>query len=322
MPINRYIVVEQQAFDLETFAAFGANALLHPIDQVSEDMSMEHGFEYPETSAKRLKRNRLFGPITNGGEVAVPMYTRGFPTLCYYALGAVTTTEPTTGLFKHVIRASNSIPAFRMGIGKDINQHQFVGCAMKSMKIDYGVKDVSLATFDVLSRKELAVGALISPSFPDYDVLERSFLGVEVIAKINDVIVGYVRKFSLEVNNTLVDDNHGFGSRYLPKLIIQGLEIKGSIQIAFDDIARYNDVKDEVEPKLELIFTHGQPATTGYREISILLPKLSIDMGKMPTEGNKEYVIDADFTAEVEPGDPDAIEITVYNTESNAVFTA
>lgn len=321
MPINRYIVIEQQAFDVETFAAFAANALTHPIDDVSEDISMEHGFVYTETSSKRLKRNRLLGPITNGGEIGVPVYTKGFPTLLYYALGAVETTVPSAGLYKHIFRSANSIPAFRMGVGKDINQHNFVGCAVRSLKIDYTVAEASLATFDLFVRKELAPASLISPTYPDYDVLERTFLGVEVVAKINDTIVGYVRKFSLEINNTIVDDNHGFGNRYVPKLIIQGLEISGNLSVAFDDIARYNDVKNEVEPKLELIFSHGTPATVGYREVSILLPKLSLDMGKMPTDGNKEYVIDMDFTAEVEPGDPDAIEITVYNEETNVVLT-
>ncbi len=62
MANNRYVMFEEQAWASDTFTAFSANAAAHPIDQVSEDISEEHGFVYVQTSAKRNPRNRLLGP--------------------------------------------------------------------------------------------------------------------------------------------------------------------------------------------------------------------------------------------------------------------
>jgi len=132
---NRYVIFEKQAWATETFAAFAAAAAAHAIDQVSEDISEEHGFVYTRTSARRLARSRLLGPRVSGGEIAVPLYTRGTPTLLYYALGQVTTTEPVTLLvppnFKHVIVPSTTIQEFRMGIGKDLNNMNLLDVLLK-----------------------------------------------------------------------------------------------------------------------------------------------------------------------------------------------
>lgn len=322
MPNNRYLMFEEQDFAVETFAAFAAAAQAHAVDTVSEDISEEHGFVYKNTSAKRLARNRKLGPRVSGGEVGVPFYTRGTPTLIYYALGAITTTTEAAGPpenFKHVIVPSTTIPAFRLAVGKDINEHQFVGCAVKSCKIDYTVDDDAIVTLDLLVRKELAPATLQTPTFPDYDIKERSFLGTEVTAKVDGSDVGYVRSLSIEIDNDVVEDNHAFGSRFLPYLRVQGLTITGTITIAFDDIARYNDVLNEAENKFEFIFSTGTLGQIDYRDVHITLPKVSYDSGKLPTDANNEYVLEVNFTAEVDPGvNENGIEIVIHNDEAGA----
>lgn len=315
--MNRYVMFQKQTFATETFSAFDTASKAHAIDQVSEDISFEHGFVNPVTSAKRAPRNRLLGPITGGGEVGVPMYTRGFPTLAYYALGKDVTTAVTNG-FKHVITPSGSIPSFRMGVGKDKKEHRFVGCAVKSMKLDYSVDNPALATFDLLCRKELEPGDLQTVTFPDYDVKERSFLGVEVSVKIDDVAVAYVRSLNIEVNNTLVEDNHTFGSRYLPNLVVQDLEVKGSMELSFTDIQRYEEVRDEDQPSIELLFNHDTVDTAEHRALNVKLPEVSLDMGKLPTDGNKEYIMSIDFTAQSDDNTDKVIEMTVINEEASA----
>lgn len=326
MANNRYVMFEEQAFVLETFAAFAAAAAAHPVDQVSEDISEEHGFVYTQTSAKRLTRNRLLGPRVTGGEIAVPMYSRGTPTLLYYALGKVVTDEPVTMLvppnFRHIITADTTIPPFRMAIGKDLNEHQFVGCAMKGVKIDYTVGEPAMCTFDVLVRRELSPpGTLQTPTFPDYDIKERAFLGVEVGVEVDDVAATYVRSLSIDISNDLVEDNHSFGSRFLPELRVQGLTITGTMTIAYNLLARYQDVLDETEAKLEFIFFTGTSGTADYRQIEILLQHVSYDSAPLPTDSNKEFVLEVNFTAQIDPVvSPEAITITVFNDEIGADF--
>ena len=330
MANNRYAMFEQQDWLTDSFSAFDAAASAHAVDQVSEDISEEHGFVYVQTSAKRNMRNRLLGPRVLGGEIGAPFYTRGTPTLLYYALGAVVTTEPTAALvppnYKHMITPATSIPSFRLAVGKDIKEHRFVGCAMKSVKIDYSVGDPALCTFDLLIRKELpidaAVDTLQTPVFPDYDVKEKTFLGVEVDVKVNGTKVGYVRSMTVDISNDLVEDNHSFGSRELPLLRVQGLEITGSVTIAFEDIQRYKDVLDEAESKFEFLFSTGTLGAAGYRQIEIVLPKVSYDTAKLPTDNNKEFVLEVNFTAEVDPGvDENPITVNVFNDETSAAFS-
>lgn len=329
MANNRYVMVEAQAFNLDTFVTpFVGGGELHAVDQVSEDISEEHGFVYVQTSAKRLARNRLLGPRVLGGEIAVPLYTMGTPTLLYYALGAVTTTEPVTMLvppnYKHDITPGTSIPSFKMAVGKDLNEHGFVGCAMKGVKIDYSVGDPALCTFDLLIRKEIdPPGTLQTPTFPDYDVKERTFLGTEVTVEVDDVAAGYVRSMSLDISNDVVEDNFAFGSRELPDLRIQGLEVTGTVTIAFDNIQRYQDVLSETESKFEFLFATGTLGMADYRQVEIVLPKVSYDTAKLPTDGNKEYVLEVNFTAEVDPGvDDDPITINIFNDENGPALIA
>ena len=326
MANNRYVMVEEQAFSTDDFNAFSAGALAHAIDQVSEDISEDHGYVYVQTSAKRLARSRLLGPRVLGGEIAAPLYTRGTPTLLYYALGSVTTTEPVSMLsppnFKHDITPGTTIPAFRMAVGKDLKEHQFVGCAMKGVKIDYSVGDPALCTFDLLVRKELSPPeTLQTPTFPDYDVVERTFLGTEVTAKVDGGSVGYIRSLSIDISNDLVEDNFSFGSRELPDLRVQGLEVTGTVTIAFDDILRYQDVLDETEVKLEFLFKTGTLGMADYRQVEIVLPKVSYDTAKLPTDSNKEFVLELNFTAEIDVGvDDDPITINIFNDETGAEF--
>ncbi len=327
MANNRYIHFEQQAFATETFTAFDAAALLHPIDQVSEDLSEDHGFVYPTTSAQRTNRARILGPRVGGGEIAVPLYTVGTTTLIHYAMGATATTEAAAGPpanNEHKSTIANTVPAFRMAIGKDLNEHQYVGCAMKSMKLDYTVGDPALATFDVLYRKELSPPAtLATPTFPDYDVVERTFIGTEVVTEIDDTPVpGVIRTFSLELNNDLVEDNHGFGDRFLPALRVQNAEVTGSFTMLYDVLGRYQDGLDEAEKKLSFLFSTGTLGMTGYRAVEVLLEKVSLDVTKLPTDSNKEYIIDVNFTAEIDTaGDSEQLQVITHNDETAAAVT-
>ncbi len=310
-------------FDSETFSTFGTGSKAHIIDQLSEDMGVdEHGFHFPETSSQRLNRSKLYGPVKVNGEVAVPLYTIGTPTLLHYLLGKTTTTDGSPN--SHVIENANTVPAFRMAIGKDKKEHRFMGCAMKSCTLDFSLTEPATATFDIFSRKELAPGDLQSfggsgLSFPDYNVKDRSFLATEVGVKIGGEAAGNVRGLSLTVTNNIVEDTHTFGDRYQRQLIVQGLEVTGNITLAYDDIATYNYILNEESKKIELEFDHGTGATS--RSMKVEIPTVAFTSGKLPTDGKNEYILETDFTAEGTT-DGEAIKITVENEETNANLTA
>lgn len=328
MANNRYVMVERQGFAIEDFNAFSAAAIAHVIDQVSEDISEDHGFKYTNTAGKRAARARMLGPRSLGGEIGVPIYSKGTPSMLYYALGSVTSAAVvntgTADLMRHTIKPASSVPAFRMGVGKDIKEHQFVGCAVKSAKIDYSIDEPALATFDLLVRKELPPATLQTPVFPDYDTLERAFLGTEVTVDIGGTDVKYVRSLSIDISNGIVEDNFSFGGRELPDLRVQELEVTGSMSIVFNDIDRYNDVLNESKLDAKFVFQKGDPAADAdARRVEIQIPNMSLDSANAPTDGNNEYVLDITFTAQAKVGtDNENIVIIIENTETGAQLAA
>ena len=146
MALVRYIQFETQAlFDTETFAAFGANS--HTIDPVGEDISGDQQYLYPRTAGLRNVRGRIQGPKKWSGPIDTPLYPTHAVSLLYYTLGKLTTTvdTPTTNVNKHVIVKDDSIPFFRAGVGRQLNEHQYVGGIINSFTVDYSPDEVLTA---------------------------------------------------------------------------------------------------------------------------------------------------------------------------------
>ena len=311
---NRYIKLQKSTdFKVETWPSESTD--IHKIDMSSDDISGDKGFIYPETVAQRLKRNRLPGGVKYGGEIQVPAYPIEAISLLYYTLGKCTSAAGSNSLFDHVIKASNMIPSFIAAIGKDIKEHRFTGGCMKGVTIDYETGEPVLLSFDTMFRKELVPSSLSTIAFPDYNVAERAFSGAEVAHKVAGTQVHYIESASIEIANNVVDDNFVLGDRYLPTKFIEGLEITGSMELAYSDYARYEDFLDEDEPKLELLAEYG--ATTTKRAFGVELPKLSLNTANLPTDSTSRYLLEVEFMAERDAAD-DAIIIKATNPKTNA----
>lgn len=296
----------------------------HLLDQTSEDIGIDQGFIFPETSAQRVMRNRIPGQIAVTGDVQVPFYSTGTPTLIYYALGAASTTG--SGPYVHTIKADEP-KIFQMAVGKDRKEHRFAGCVVSSMTIDYDPSETVLTTFSIMARKELT-GATLEPGtpFPDYNILERAIGGTEVSTKIGvkvgsattqaSVAANYMESVSIEVDNGFVDDNYVLGSRYIPEAYEQNHTLTGSMEIGYDDYARYKAVVDENQWKVDLDgVTRGSAGTT--RKIQVQLPLVTLNTANLPTEGTDRYILSVDFTGQREGASDDLIVVKVTNGENN-----
>ena len=320
---NRYVGIKKQAgdYDSETWTdQTSSNA--HFLDAVSEDIGQDRGLIFPETSAQRVMRNRLPGPISISGDVQVPVYTIGTPTLFYYALGAATTETIASpnGHFMHTIKAANVPPTFQMEIGKDRKAHRYVGCVVKGMTIDYDPAESVLATFEVMPRKEIAAADLASVTFPDYNILERASSGTEIATEINDAVADFMESVSIEMDNGFVDDNHVLGNRYIPEKYVQTLDLSGSMEIGYDSYDRYESVVDEEQWKVELSQTHGTADTT--RSFKVELPQIALMTANLPTEGSDRFILSVDFKGERQASSDDLIVITVQNKEAATAIVA
>ena len=312
---NRYAKFQKSTnYVVDTWPADSANN--HEIDIISDDISGDKGFIYPETSAQRLKRNRLEGGIVYTGEIQIPAYPREAMSMLYYALGSLTSAMPdASGVIKHTVKMATTIPNFNLAIGRDKMEHRYTGGCLKGLTIDYEVNEPVLLTCDTMFRTELASGALDTITFPDYNVLEKAFAGAQVEHKINNTTVHYIESASVEIANSIVEDNFTLGSRYLPNKFVEGLEVTGNFEIAYSDYQRYADFLNEQELKLQLIASYGGAATA--REFELSLPNLSLNTANLPTDSTSRYLLETEFMAQRDSTN-NAVYAYISNTRTNA----
>ena len=313
---NRYCRFEVKSnFVSESFGSFSANE--HVLDVAGEDITGDHQYIYPQVTSGRVKRNKVTGPKKFSGTIECPVFPREGTSLLYYSLGGITTitNTPLTNLNTHTIKKATTIPFFRTAIGRDQSEHRYVGGIINSTTLDYAPDELLMASFDVVYRRELTLGSLASPTFPDFNANERAFGGVEVGVEFNDVAVTFVESASITWENNVAADAYALGSAYLPAGIVAGLDMSGSMDLRYDSNARYTDFLAGTDIKLELLAAYG--ATTFQRKVNINCPVVSYDTNKLPTENLERYVQTLDFTpARDANGDP--ILITVVNTRTNA----
>ena len=303
---------------------------IHYVDATSEDVTTDLGFIYPTTSAQRLKRNRLGGPVGVGGEIQIPLYTKGTPTLIHYAMGGADlggrnahrtrysgqddtgftgpTGQQSRTVWTHEFKIGADIPTFLCWIGKDKKEHRFIGGSMKSMTVDIDPGEPTLCSFDTMFREEMPRGDLATVTWPDYNVLERCASGAELNnTEVAGNAVDYIESGSIELTNTVVEDNYVIGSRYIPEKFVQEAEVTGSLTMNFANIVRYQDFITEKEPSIEFgqtrtiaddLTTHAVDERGESRSWSFFLPKVSFNTGNLPTEGSDRYVFETEYMSE------------------------
>ena len=335
--MSRYLCFQKHsstnaAFDNTTFDAWGTNAKY--LDMISEDISLTNNHIFPETNTGRVKRNRIAGTRMFSGDIQMPIYPIGTPSLVYYALGADDDTAGSHSLVNHVIKKGDSIPIFQMGIAKDLKEHVFRGCTVTSMTLDFDPSEVGLATFGILARNETERKDLdstrntaVKTAFTNakYGVDNRAFGGVETNVKVGAALssasaVNFIESLSVEMDNNVTDDNFVLGNRYIPEQYIQIIDISGSMEVGFNDIARYTEaVGEDASRAVELAASYSRTGVNGSdRKFTVQLPKIYYENVSLPTDGSDRFILSTDFMCDTDAnGDPIKVNVTSLETEAH-----
>ncbi len=321
MALVRYIQVETQSgFTTETFAAFGAD--VHIVDPIGEDITGDNQYLYPTTAGIRNIRGRIQGPKKFSGPLDMPLYPTHASSLLYYALGTVATVvdSPNTDVNTHTItKSEQTLPIFKAGIGRQLQEHRYVGGIMNSFTVDYSPDEILTASFETIFRRELTPGALdTDASFTDFDDVDRAFGGTEVNPEIDTTKVTFVESASITVENNVADDAYALCSPYLAAGVIGNLAVTGSMDLRYDSDATYTDWLDGTKAQFELNAQRGTGANV--RHIDFNLPVISYDVNRLPTDGFERYIQTIDFTAEPD-SNSDPIKVSVVNELAGAAFT-
>lgn len=322
---NRYTSFEATvaAFDVDTFTFTGNR---HDLDVMSEDIKPDKGHIYPATSTGRTRRGRIRGPLSWAGTIESPVFPIEATSLLYYSLGSLTTVidMPVATINTHTLNHAVTIPDFICEIGRDDKAHRYTGCIAKGVTLDYAPDAVLSQSVDVFFRKEQTTGSsLATITFPDYDVANRAFGGVEVVPGLGAALgstspVTFMESASVTWSNEFSDDAFSLGSQYLPANIVADFTVTGSWDMRFTLITdAYNDVYNAVNKSFQLAGTYG--ATTAQRDVKFIMDNISYDTTTLPTDGNKRYVQTVEFTGENNAaGLP--MKIDVINAKTNALM--
>ena len=140
--------------------------------------------------------------------------------------------------FKHVFRPTldDVLPSFTARIGKGLFEHVFSGATINS--IGFSVEQGFLvASASILAQKDAQVALNSSPKrFPTNMFTFRQ--GTTAIANVDRTSL--VQSFSVQWTNNI--DESGsvrHGSRFPRKFNTQGVDVTGSLQLAFEDMNEY-----------------------------------------------------------------------------------
>jgi hypothetical protein len=313
---NRYTIFEATAAgytsDTHTFTANE-----HIIDVVTEELTPERNNIYPVTSKGRTPRRKLKGPLGWTGNIETLFYTLEAPSLIYYAMGGDTTTG--VGPYRHISKPAATIPHFILETGRDQRAHKYTGCVATGFTIEYAPDSAITLNVDINARKEQANAALQTEAFPDFDSAERTFGGVEVVTAIGAAEGGSpsdfatVESFSLTYDNNFEDSAYTLSSQFLSGNFVNQINVTGSMELSFLQIADYDDVVGDVEKQLWLTANNGL-ATTFEREIILKMDRISYDSTTLPTNNAERYVQSLEFTCN-DNAAGNALEVEVLNNE-------
>ena len=140
--------------------------------------------------------------------------------------------------FKHIFRPTqeSTLPSFTARVGKGLFEHTFFGTAINSISfsVDRGILVVRASLLSQIDKNTALDSA--SKTFPSSLFLFRH--GATAIDGVDRTSM--VQSFSIQWSNNI--DEAGsvrHGSRFPQKFPVQGVDVTGSLQLAFEDMAEY-----------------------------------------------------------------------------------
>lgn len=242
--------------------------------------------------------------------------------LLKYALGTETTTEVTTGVYQHVITATDGqLPSFAMLIYQPFSTpytYKLSGIKVKSFELSAEIGDDApvRATVDLMIAKaETVTDSVPSTSlslrrmnFPDVSTLQITYNSTNITDK------PLVNKLSLKIENEIEYKNE-FGQDY-PTRVLEG---KRTITLSSDQMIRTSNILTlsktlyrNYATDIAFSFKTARNATSDYIQIDINKLILKPLKNKLPSWESKQLMQELQF--ENAPGC--TITATVVDTVS------
>lgn len=213
------------------------------------DLQPDQGKILIEESAYRLPSESVLGPFTGSGRVLLNVRADNIGWFLKWVTG------------KHTVGSPNYTHAFGAPYGETLkpftmidyrggltNQRWLFGCILRSLTLEAPARGVVTAELNILYSDELidTIGTPLTPP------ALRPFIFHDGVVAWASAGLANTESFRYTWENTVVDDSHEIGSRFLPEVDLENLRIFGEFDLKFKSWAArkqfYGALESAVEP--------------------------------------------------------------------------
>lgn len=202
-------------------------------DIISESLESNQNPLLSETAGSRSPRSARPGPFEVSGGIDMYAEAKELGCLLNGLCGVVTTDTSGSPVFVHKFSPGLTIPSLTLEIGADDQARRFPGSIIKGMTFEATAKELLSISLDVVAQKE-TIETIGVPSFSTSNFLTYH----EGTVKIATVESTVVEAFRCNIAND-IGDGHIIGSRFLPRIQLQGLEVTGDFDLMFTSWSEY-----------------------------------------------------------------------------------
>ncbi len=285
------------------------------VDVASEDLKTTHDWIMPELAGARWKRHAIKGTVKVGGSVDAYAQFDTLGDFLLAALGAVSTAQPdpanAPSVFKHEFTPAEALPSYTLIVASEITGRKFLGCVCSSLELSVAPGELLGLSLEVVGQREEATTpgepSWSNEPYVSFSDLAECQVGGEPVA---------LEALTLTISNGLADDAFELGSRYLPDVPVQGLEITGSFDLRFRDRTHLDRFLAGEETSLYLRF-EGPEIEGGLRyALELHMPRIIYKAAGANISARERLVERVEFEAIYDPAAGYVLKAVLQNREA------
>jgi len=293
MTVKRYVSMGKEV-------TYGSAILATAYAEAIGSIKPDQGWIIPSPIASREFRKRNLGPWRSRGTIGdFPIEPENIiGDLLLGAFGAVTTTNPTSGVYNHTFSPADSLPSYTVRFAVEQTERVLRGGLIEALTIKFPHNDNVKATAEILSGFVETKTALSSPTFSPLQALNMlGYSGVLTIGGVDKKNLVYDLEINLK-NNIPFERGDLSGRTFATKRYGQRT-VTGKLSAYFDDTTEYDRFINGTDFTL-VIRASGPLITAGYNYfLELELRKCIYLKDTVPDVKpiNEPLVIDAPFQA-------------------------
>jgi len=291
----------------------------------SESISTDTGGLFPDDIRGDRSRHQVQeGPVDVSGDFDWnPAPEDGIGEILKGALGSVSSTLATTGVYEHTFESSATLPSYTIEINVgDTMRRKVPGGKIDELTLSCADGEMLSATASMIGKGEEIDETVRTPSYGT----ETPFAWSQGQVTIDGTVEANVESIEIVNTNSLIDDFYAIDETRERAGLPEGRrEITGSLDISFEDVDYYKwflggGTAPQSTPRfasLTLEFTGPVFAEGSAYYLNVSLPKMRLDTSDVAISDADRVVQSIDFDALEDPSSGDDITAKLVNSKSS-----